>query len=123
MVQQSQCGRNATEDPNTHLAYFMDLCGIIKINGVSDDAIKLRLFPFSLCDKAKVWFNSYAHNTFTPWNELTKVFLNKYFPLEKMAKFCMDITIFTQNEGGSLYEIWKKFKDLQRRCPHHSLPD
>ena len=54
MVQQSQVGGNATKDPNTHLTNFIDLCGTIKINGVSDNTIKLRLFPFSLCDKVKV---------------------------------------------------------------------
>ena len=54
MVQQSQVGGNATEDPNIHLTNFIDLCGTIKINGVSDNTIKLRLFPFSLCDKVKV---------------------------------------------------------------------
>ena len=72
MVQQSQFRGNAMEDPNNHLTNFMDLCGTIKINGVSDDAIKLRLFAFSFCNKAKVWFNSYPANTFTSWSELTK---------------------------------------------------
>ena len=33
MVQQSQFGGNTTEDPNTYLDNFMDLCGTIKING------------------------------------------------------------------------------------------
>ena len=46
MVQQSQFGGNAMEDPNIHLANFMALCGTIKINGISDETIKLRLFPF-----------------------------------------------------------------------------
>ncbi|XP_027171773.1 uncharacterized protein LOC113771386 [Coffea eugenioides] len=53
MVQQSQYGGNATEDPNSHLSTFLEICDTIKFNGVSDDAIKLRLSPFSLRDKAK----------------------------------------------------------------------
>ena len=42
MIQQSQFGGNEMKDPNTDLVNFIGLCGPIKINGVSDDAIKLR---------------------------------------------------------------------------------
>ena len=65
IVQQSQFGINAIEDPNAHLAIFLEICDTIKINGSSEDAIRLRLFPFSLRDKAKIWLHSHAPNTFT----------------------------------------------------------
>jgi len=36
------------EDPLDHLDSFDRLCGLTKINGVTKDIFKLRLFPFSL---------------------------------------------------------------------------
>ena len=91
------------------------------MNGVSEDAINLRLFPFSLRDKAKIQLHSHAPNTFTIWDDLSSVFFNKYFSPGKTAKFRMDITTFSQLDGESLYEAWEKFIDLFRKYPHHGL--
>ena len=46
------------EDLNLHIAYFLDICDMFRVNDVSDDAIKLRLFIFSLKDRAREWLNS-----------------------------------------------------------------
>ena len=41
------------ENPNNHIASFLEKCSTIKMNEVSNGAICLRIFPFSLKDKAK----------------------------------------------------------------------
>ena len=87
MVQQSvQFGGLSDEDPNTHIANFIEIRDTFKINGVSDDAIHLRLFPFSLRDRAKRWLQSLPPGSITTWEALAEKFLFKYFPPSKTAK-------------------------------------
>ncbi|XP_075475681.1 uncharacterized protein LOC142509402 [Primulina tabacum] len=91
-------------------------------NGVSDDAVRLRLFPFSLRDKAKSWLNCLPVGSITTWEDMAKAFLIKYFPPSKTMKLRADITTFAQYEQESLYEAWERYKDFLRRCTHHELP-
>ena len=57
MVQASPFSGKPNEDANAHLQNFLVLCKTVTIRGVTADAIRLRLFPFSLLGKAKQWFN------------------------------------------------------------------
>ncbi|WRX28177.1 Retrotransposon gag domain - like 10 [Theobroma cacao] len=102
---------------------FLKICDTFKYNGVTDDAIRLRLFPFSLRDKAKSWLNSLPNGSITTWEDLAQKFLAKFFPPTKTAKLRNNITSFTQFDGESLYEAWERFKELLQRCPHHGIPD
>ncbi|KAK5845857.1 hypothetical protein PVK06_002093 [Gossypium arboreum] len=110
------------EDPIAHLANFVELYETFKINGISDDAIRLRLFPFSLRNKAKQWLNLLPGGSITTWEQMTEKFLFKYFSPAKTAKLRNDISSFVQMDLETLYDAWESYKDLLRRCPHHGLP-
>ncbi|KAL5545044.1 hypothetical protein UlMin_008828 [Ulmus minor] len=102
---------------------FLDICDIIKINGVTDDTIRLRLFPFSLRDQARGWLQSLQPGSITTWQDMAKKFLAKFFPLAKTTQLRSEIGQFKQTGFESLYEAWERFKDLIRGCPQHGLPD
>ena len=114
-------GGSSTEDPNKHIADFLEICETFKINNVSDEAIRLRLFPFSLRDKAKTWLQSEPHHSITSWNDLVTKFLDKFFPPSRTVKLKTDINNFVQYEGENIYEAWERYKEMLRKCPHHGL--
>ncbi|XP_074298404.1 uncharacterized protein LOC141629277 [Silene latifolia] len=107
LVQGNQFGGGATENPNEHINDFLDSCEMYKANGVSDDAIRLRLFPYSLRGSAKEWLKSCAPDSLRTWIDVSKAFLNKYFPPQRTAKI----------------KTWERYKALQILCPHHGIGD
>ena len=77
MVQNNQYGGLQGEDPYAHILTFLNVCATFKINGVTDDAIRLRLFPFSVRDKAQLWLASLPNESITTWDQLKQAFLHK----------------------------------------------
>ena len=43
------------ENPYQHVREFEDICGTMRYNHMTEDSLKLRLFPFSLKEKTKAW--------------------------------------------------------------------
>ena len=82
MVQANQfCGK-ANEDASAHLQHFLEFSSTFTINGVTQNAILLRLFPFSLLGKEKQWFYANKDRN-TTWDNCSTTFLAKFFPTGK----------------------------------------
>jgi len=92
------------EDPLDHLDKFDMLCSLTKINGVSEDGFKLRLFPFSLGDKAHIWVKNLSHDSITTWDDCKKAFLAKFFSNARTARLRNEISCFSQKTGESFCE-------------------
>jgi len=115
------CGK-ASEDANAHLQQFMEVCYTYTTRGVTQDAIRIRLFPFSLMGKAKQWFYNTrdAHNT---WEKCANAFLNKYFPPGKTNTLRSKISNIQQVHDEMVPESWDHFQEYLSACPHHRMED
>jgi hypothetical protein len=82
MVQQSPFCSKASKDVNAHLQHFLEICSTFTIQRVTQDAVHLRLFPFSLLGKVKQWFYS-NKKVVSTWEKCSNAFLTKFFPLGK----------------------------------------
>ena len=58
------------ENPYKHLDEFEEMCSTMKMAQFSDEALRLKLFPFSLKDHAKHWLNTLPIGTVTTWERM-----------------------------------------------------
>jgi hypothetical protein len=80
----------------THISGISWRCaGLLTIRGVMDDAIRLRLFPFSMLGKVKKWFYA-ERDAINTWDKCSKAFLAKFFPVGKTNALCARISGFQQ---------------------------
>src|SRR4051812_29800748 len=109
------------EDANKHLQRFLTMTTSLKIEGHSEEAKKLVMFPFTLSEDAEEWFYYLPAGSITTWQQMETTFLNEYFPATVYIRKRYDIVNFKQKEGESLGDAYKRFKRLLVACPTHNM--
>ena len=93
-----------SENPYLHLREFEEVCHTYNNLNCSMNTIKLKLFPFSLKDKAKTWLQNLRSGSVNSWDELQQQFLKIFFPSHRTNSFKSQITTFTQRPGETFYQ-------------------
>lgn len=61
----------ATENLSAHISIFLDMSVTIKYSGVTNEAIWLRLIPYTLRDLVRKWLDTFPPDSITTWNNFS----------------------------------------------------
>ncbi|RDY09960.1 hypothetical protein CR513_05591, partial [Mucuna pruriens] len=96
----------AGEDPYKHLKEFHVVCSTMRSQGILEDYIKMKVFPFSLDGAAKDWL--YLQPVlFNTWGDMKHMFLEKFFPASRIATIKKEICGIRQHSGEHCTSIGK----------------
>ncbi|RDX77191.1 hypothetical protein CR513_42726, partial [Mucuna pruriens] len=104
----------AEEDPQKHLKEFHMVCSTMR-QGILEDYIKIKVFPFSLDEAAKDWL--YLQPVlFNTWGDMKRMFLEKFILASRTATIRKEICGIRQHSRETLHEYWERFNKLCATC-------
>nr|GFA03353.1 reverse transcriptase domain-containing protein [Tanacetum cinerariifolium] len=121
MIRENKFDGDLRADPHDHIREFLAICDMFKYGKTQSEAVKLLIFPFSLCDKAKTWVNKLNEESKTLWEQIRKAFINKFFPPSLFNRLLLEIRNFSQNIYESLIDGWFRLKSMLQKCHGHGL--
>nr|GEV28009.1 reverse transcriptase domain-containing protein [Tanacetum cinerariifolium] len=113
--------RSMEELYQPHIDKFLEVIQLMKQNGVSDDALRLSLFPYSLTHHATAWYDRLPRNSIQSFDDIMRKFLSKYFPPSMVTKLRNEIMNFRQDPNKSLFEAWEHYKLSIDRCLNYNM--
>ncbi|KAL4279033.1 hypothetical protein GQ457_03G015030 [Hibiscus cannabinus] len=116
-------GGSPHEDARQHIRAFLEVCDSFRQQGVHADVLKLKLFPYSLRDRARGWLSGVPAGSLESWTNLCRSFLMSYNPPNMHTQLRNDIASFRQGDDESMYECCDRYKGLLRKCTNHGFQD
>nr|GFC15589.1 reverse transcriptase domain-containing protein [Tanacetum cinerariifolium] len=120
LIQANQFHGFESNNPHDNIKSFNRITSTLKFRDVSNDAIKLMLFPYSLEGAAKIWYEKEPPQSILTWGDLVSKFVN-HFPPSKTTHLKNKITRFTQKFEETFGEAWERFKEMLRQRPHREF--
>jgi hypothetical protein len=102
------------EDPNLHLQAFVQLYQIFDEDGVTQDQMRARLFPFSLHGKALRWFHTLPVESKQDWEVLMRNFMKEFYSSTNTQSLCNKIDTFVQLPMETIAEALERFNEYMR---------
>ena len=109
------------ENPYTHIRKFEEVCMTFEEGATDMELLKLKAFPLTLKDKAKIWLNSLRPRTIRNWGDMQAEFLKKFFSTHKTNSLKREIYSFTALENEKFYQCWERYLETISACPHHDF--
>jgi hypothetical protein len=94
------------QDQNLHLQAFVQLCQIFEEDGVTQDQIRARLFPFSLHGKALRWFHTLPAESKQDWEALMRAFMKEFYSPTKTQGLCNKMICLFNFSRRQLRKLW-----------------
>jgi hypothetical protein len=92
------------------------------MDGVTQNQMRARLFPFSQLEKALQWFYTQPAETVQNWEALMRAFMKEYYPPGKTQSLRNKIATFAQYPTKIISEALDRFSEYTWVVPHHKFP-
>ena len=109
------------ENPYTHIRDFEEVCTTFKEGAIDMEMLKLKAFPLTLKDKAKIWLYSLRPRTIWNWAKLQAEFLKKFFNAHKTNNLKRQNYTFAVHDSEKFYQCWERYLETINACPQHGF--
>ncbi|GKD18922.1 hypothetical protein Tco_1208080, partial [Tanacetum coccineum] len=107
MISENKFDGYLRADPHDHIREFLAICNMFRYGKTQSEAVKLMIFPLSLCDEAKTWFNELNEESITSLTKgaIIQIF---YHGLDEPTQGILDVTaggIFLYKSPNQAFQI------------------
>jgi len=90
------------ENSYLHIRDFEQTCDCLRIEGISDETLHWKLFPFSFKRKARQWYNRAVGKQQGDWSSLCSNFCLHFYPISQIIDLSVKVLTIKQESKETL---------------------